>query len=275
MLGKLLKHEWKAIWKVPVLLIGILMAAAVMAGSTFLLPIWDSDWIGLPLSGVMLIMMFYVAILTVSVGITIYFAVRYYKSMFTDEGYLTNTLPVSSHQLLLSKAITMMAWNLISILAIVLSVVIFAGIVVMAVARPEINTTLQEFVRDFVELDIWDSPYMREFNIFCVSIVVLGLAGSFSGTMEMIGAITLGQMVRKHRILGAIGAYFAFNSIIQIISTAVLMPIMFSTLEHTSADTPFPLMSAMYLVLAAISVLIGIGLYFLSEYLIRKQLELE
>ena len=31
MLGKLLRHEWKAVWKVPTLLIGALMVASVMA----------------------------------------------------------------------------------------------------------------------------------------------------------------------------------------------------------------------------------------------------
>ena len=95
MLGKLLKHEWRAVWKVPVLLIGILMITAVIAGGTFALPIWNSEWVGLPLSGVMLIMTFYFAMIAVSIGIMIYFAVRFYKNVFTDEGYLTNTLPVS------------------------------------------------------------------------------------------------------------------------------------------------------------------------------------
>lgn len=276
MLGKLLKHEWKAVWKVPVLLIGILMATAVMAGLTFSLPIWDSDWIGLPLSGVMLFMTFYIAILATSIGITIYFAVRYYKNMFTDEGYLTNTLPVSTHQLLLSKVITMTAWNLISAVAILLSVAVFLGIMVVTFIGPNDGRTLAEVVRDFMELEFWDSPYMGEFNVFCVSLVILGLAGAVSGTMMIIGSITLGQMVRKHRILGAVGAYFAFQAVMQIINTVVLLPFMLQTFDNARIDTtPFPIMSAMYLIFAAISILVAVGLYFLSEYLVRKQLELE
>ena len=107
MLGKLLKHEWRAVWKVPVLLYGVLLLTGLIAGLTFSMPIWGSDWVGLPMSGVMLILMFYFALIGVSVGITIYFAVRYYKSMFTDEGYLTHTLPVSARELLLNKVITM------------------------------------------------------------------------------------------------------------------------------------------------------------------------
>ena len=251
MLGKLLKHEWKAVWKIPVLLIGILLAAAMMAGFTFHLPIWDSEWVGLPLSGVMMIITFYVAIIGVSLGITIYFAVRYYKNMFTDEGYLTNTLPVSSHQLLLSKVITMFSWNIISILAVAAS------------------------FWELFDMGIWDSPYMQEFGGFCVSMIVMVFASAFSGTMTIVASVTIGQMVRRHRILGAFGAYFAIGTVMQIISTVILFPYMISTFDNVYVETPFPLMTVMYLIISAVSVIIGVGLYFLSEYLIRKQLELE
>lgn len=275
MLGKLLKHEWKAVWKIPVLLIGILMAAAVMAGMTFHLPIWDSEWVGLPLSGVMLLLTFYVAIIAVSLGITIYLAVRYYKNMFTDEGYLTNTLPVTSHQLLLSKAITMAAWNLITALAIAASIAVFVGMIVLAFIEPGDGRTIAEAFVEAMDTEFWDSPYMQEFGSFCVSMAVMFLASAISGTMVMIASITIGQMVRRHRILGAIGAYFGINTIIQIISTVIIFPFMIYNFDNARIETPFPLMSVMYLIMAAVSVIIGVGLYFLSEYLIRRQLELE
>lgn len=275
MLGKLLKHEWKAVWKIPVLLIGILLAAAVMAGFTFHLPIWDSEWVGLPLSGVMMIITFYVAIIVVSLGITIYFAVRYYKNMFTDEGYLTNTLPVSSHQLLLSKVITMFSWDIISIIAIAASVAIFMGMIILAFMEPGDGKTIVDGFWELFDMSIWDSPYMQEFEGFCVSMIVMVLASAFSNTMTIVASVTIGQMVRRHRILGAFGAYFAIGTVMQIISTVILFPYMISTFDNIYIETPFPLMTAMYLIISAVSVIIGVGLYFLSEYLIRKQLELE
>ena len=275
MLGKLLKHEWKAVWKIPVLLIGILLAAAVMAGFTFHLPIWDREWVGLPLSGVMMIITFYVAIIGVSLGITIYFAVRYYKNMFTDEGYLTNTLPVSSHQLLLSKVITMFSWDIISIIAIAASVAIFMGMIILAFMEPGDGKTIVDGFWELFDMSIWDSPYMQEFEGFCVSMIVMVLASAFSNTMTIVASVTIGQMVRRHRILGAFGAYFAIGTVMQIISTVILFPYMISTFDNIYIETPFPLMTAMYLIISAVSVIIGVGLYFLSEYLIRKQLELE
>ncbi|MDE7286928.1 MAG: hypothetical protein K2N55_08845 [Lachnospiraceae bacterium] len=284
MLGKLLKHEWRAVWKVPTLLIGVLMIIAVAAGCTFALPIWDSEWIGLPLSGVMMIVIFYFAMIAVGIGITIYFAVRYYKNMYTDEGYLTHTLPVSARSLLLNKVITMTAWNLIGGVAIIVSIFVFGGVTLLAL-MPKDSSYARELVEAFVQLpaalrELWNEPALRGINGFCASIVFLVLASAFSGTMMVIGSITLGQMVRKHRILGAVGAYFAINCAMQFLTTIIIMPVMMMRINSAIDDmymdvSPFPVMTPMYIIIAVVSLGIAIGLYFMSEYLVRRRLELE
>ncbi len=281
MLGKLLKHEWKAVWKVPMLLIAILMITAVMAGLTFALPIWDSEWVGLPLSGMMLICMFYFAIIAVTVGIMIYFAVRYYKNMFTDEGYLTHTLPVTARQLLLNKTITMSAWNLIAMLAVVISIFVFFAIMILSLAPKDSSFTreLMETIRAWPE--VLKSPYMDGFEGFCIGGLLVVLIGAFSNSMMLIGAITLGQMVRKHRILGAVGAYFGLTIIVQIFSTVIMIPMMVKMMDSSyydsayGAQSPFPILTSFYFLVAGVSLVLGIGLYFMSEYLIRHKLELE
>lgn len=281
MLGKLLKHEWKTVWKVPVLLIVILMITAVLAGLTFALPIWDSEWVGLPLSGMMLILMFYFAMIAVTLGIQIYFAVRYYKNMFTDEGYLTHTLPVTSRQLLLNKTITMSLWNLIAILSVVVSIFVFCSVMILALAPKD-----SSFARDLMEaVGAWPealkSPYMDGFEGFCIGILCMILVSAFSGSMMVIGAITLGQMVRRHRILGAIGAYIGFTFVIQIFTTVFLIPmtVKMSTSPYYDnafeAQSPFPFMTPFYFLVTGVSLVVGIGLYFMSEYLIQHKLELE
>ncbi len=280
MLGKLLKHEWKAVWKIPALFIGILMIIAVMAGLTFALPIWDSEWIGLPLSGVMIILLFYFAMIALSIGIMIYLAVRYYKNMFTDEGYLTHTLPVSPRQLLLNKVIVISAWNLIGSVAIVVSLIVFGGVVILS-----LSTKNSSFANDFLEAilelpEVWNNPFFNGFGIFLASAVCMVLVSSVSGTMIVIGSITLGQMVRGHRILGSIGAYFAISTIIQIVNMAIMFPFM---LKMTVSDdflyifekSPFSFYTMLYLIMSVVYLLVAVGLYFLSEYLLSKKLELE
>lgn len=277
MLGKLLKHEWKAVWKVPTLLLGILMLIGLIAGSTFSMPIWDSDWVGLPMSGVMLIVTFFFALSGVSIGITIYLGVRYYKSMFTDEGYLTHTLPVSARELLLNKVITMSAWNLITIAGILVSLVIFGGVAFLAL-KPLNSEFARDVIRALAELpELFNDPSLAGFQGFCASLLLMMLTSAFSGTMILIGAITLGQMVRKHRILGAIGAYFAINAVIQMVNTMVMMPITFGSMNNIwwDMDSPFPIFTGFYTVMSLVFVAVSVGLYFLCEYLIKRQLELE
>lgn len=277
MLGKLLKHEWKAVWKVPTLLLGILMLIGLIAGSTFSMPIWDSDWVGLPMSGVMLIVMFFFALSGVNIGITIYLGVRYYKSMFTDEGYLTHTLPVSARELLLNKVITMSAWNLITIAGILVSLVIFGGVAFLAL-KPLNSEFARDVIRALAELpELFNDPSLAGFQGFCASLLLMMLTSAFSGTMILIGAITLGQMVRKHRILGAIGAYFAINAVIQMVNTMVMMPITFGSMNNIwwDMDSPFPIFTGFYTVMSLVFVAVSVGLYFLCEYLIKRQLELE
>lgn len=280
MLGKLIKHEWKAVWKVPALLLGILMIIAAVAGLTFVLPIWDSDWIGLPMSGIMLIMMFYVAMIGASLGIVIYLAVRYFKNMFTDEGYLTHTLPVTSRQLLISKVIIMSVWELLSSIGVLFSLVVFGGVAVFSLASKEGDFALL-VIEAMKELgNLWDMPFFKDFQIFGVITVFMELVSCFSEAMIIIASITMGQMIRKHRVLGSVGAYFAINAVIQGIFTVIMFPMMIKmTLDNAFLyrfeTSPFSFYTIMFTIMSVVYLAVGVGLYFLSEYLVHKQLELE
>ena len=46
---------------------------------------------------------------------------RYYKNLFTDEGYLTNVLPVSATNHILSKMLVFGAWSILNALSVLAS----------------------------------------------------------------------------------------------------------------------------------------------------------
>lgn len=280
MLGKLLKHEWKAVWKVPTLLIGVLLAIALTAALTFALPIWDSDWIGLPLSGLMLLLLFYFAMIGVGIGISIYFAVRYYKNMFTEEGYLTHTLPVTARQILLNKVIIMSVWNLLAGVAVIASLLVFVGVAGLLLACRE-GIYAADILKAAAEIrEIFRSGWFDESYAFLLSILCLALVSAVSGALTVISAITLGQMVRRHRILGSIGAYFAINTVIQGIGMMMILPWMFKMVTddiflHHFEQSMFSFYTISYLSMTVVNLIAAAGLYFLSEYLLCRQLELE
>lgn len=278
MLGKLLKHEWKESWKIPVVLIGILWILAAMAGLTFISPMWQSELAGLNILMVLVIMAFYFSIIGVSIGIMLYMAIRFYKNMFTDEGYLTHTLPVSTHELLLSKIMVMSAWIFLSMAAIVVSLLIFSCLAAVFL-MPE-GHSFANLLRDLNRLVHEFILYLdKGVMSFIGSLLFLVVVSIISGTMMIVGSISIGQMVKKHKILGSVGAYFALSTVIQIVSTVVLIPLMFHWSRryetYTSADNVFQIMAPMYLLIGILSLGISAGLYFLSEFLIRKKLNLD
>lgn len=274
MLKKLLKHEWRGLWKIPLLLLGILLLGTLALGFSFALPIWDEDWFGFGFSLVATFLVYYALVIGVPMGINIYLVVRYYKSMFTDEGYLTHTLPATTHQLLLSKSIVMGAWNVISTLALGGSVFIILSMLYVFQIQKEVSLTelFEEFGRLF-RMMIEDGGF-QDLGGFAISAIILTLAGMVCNTMKLIGAISLGQLLRRHRILGAIGAYFGFNIITGIAEFIITIPYaVFAGTGYMEGLYDFD--SRLYLINAVLYVAVGVGLYFMSEYLTRKQLELE
>ena len=66
---------------------------------------------------------FYVlAIAAGSIAVTVCVAVRYYKNVYTDEGYLTNTLPVTARQIVISKLSVGILWSIITGAVVCISV---------------------------------------------------------------------------------------------------------------------------------------------------------
>jgi len=110
MLGKLLKHEWKGIYKVGCLFLVALLGVSFLGWLAFQSPMWRSlaeDTVYqsgvlslLDVASVFTLFLYALMLVAASVGIMVYLAIHFYKTMYTDEGYLTHTLPVTKNKLL-------------------------------------------------------------------------------------------------------------------------------------------------------------------------------
>lgn len=274
MLGKLLKHEWKSVWKIPAILLGVLLGVSVFAGSTFFAPVWNSELNGLGILAMLVWMMYYFAIIGVSIGVTLYLAIHFYKTMFTDEGYLTHTLPVTSHALLISKILPMMAWQMLATVAILVSVAIFGNMAILALNSD--GLTFREIYGQIFEV-LAEEGFFGNMSLigFITSMLCAFLAGIVSGAMMIVGSVSIGQMVGKHKVLGSIGAYFAINTVVQIISSIVFVPVVVFKVSNEMPESVFDVLTPCYFGMSVLAILVSVGLYFLSEYLIRRKLNLD
>lgn len=275
MLKKLMKHEWKSIGKVPVIMLIVLFVSTIIAGLTFAYPVWESETLtGVEFLVVLVWMLYYGILMGISVGLSIYLAAHFYKSMYTDEGYLTHTLPVTPRQLLVSKWLPMTGWLYIMSIAMIFAILLFAFMAVMFI-RPDGLTTMQlisEIKEAFAELG---AVFGEQGGVgFLLSILLMVVVSGFSGSMMVIGSVTLGQLVSKHKILGSVGAYFAINSIVTTVSMLAMLPMMISTAGE-EIISPFDILTPTYTMMSVVMLVVTAVLFFVSELIMKKKLNLD
>lgn len=247
MLGKLLKNEWKDTCKIGCLMLIVLVGVTFLGWLAFRSPMWqemanDNYYYQaaygvniLNIASVCTLMLYAVMLVAVSVGIIAYLGVRFYRTMYTDEGYLTHTLPVTEGQLLFTKTFISGIWMLIISLGLILSV--FALMAFMISAMLPSGYSLSDFWREFQEVyetELKDIFIMIEkemgmnFRAYWIYMIASMILSSFISVMTLFGAISMGQLFTKHRVLMAIASYIAismfkgiFTSIIEGIVTSV------------------------------------------------------
>ena len=128
MFSKLLKHEWKANWGLMSILtlaavgVGILGTIALRVLVNYGDAITQSESVLVlllfPLSTLVFVSYMGIAVYVAAVGFVLMY--RFYKHKFTDEGYLTFTLPVKTNHIFLSSGLNMVIWTVIAFLVALL-----------------------------------------------------------------------------------------------------------------------------------------------------------
>ena len=208
-------------------------------------------------------------LLLVAINIATYIMIiyRFYVSFFTDEGYLTFTLPLTVDCHLMIKIVSMFLWSLLSI------AVTFVGLLILfggaSVGYPEM---MQEVVSglQYGFMILWDALKMGfGGSMIWLWIVSLLAALVFQGLL-LYFSIALGCMIfRKNRLLGAILSVFCIDGIYSFISSfgsSFLMT--FGMLSQVS----FVISSVISIVLAVIG---AIALYCATKYILERKLNLD
>lgn len=294
MLGKLLKHEFRATRRTMLaILLGSLAASAVGFGLVILclhpslLPAVEGEVLGVlrtiayvPLT--LIIIASYIFGFASSMIVLIFILMRYYKNFFSDEGYLTFTLPVTPHELLWSKIISAMVWIFGAFVTTCLAFVsLFGSLYLVAAASEGIDvnmmiSSLAESLRQvFGELS---TVYFGSAEAW-FAILRTTLTSVLLGIVQLIiyyFAITLGAMVsKKHKVWASIGMYIAINAGIStfkgILSfiTAGIMGII------SKGDVSAFSVAVVGYVQDAAMLIVGIIVYFITVRILKKKVNLE
>ena len=265
MFGKLIKAEWRASRRVVgILCLAVLIAALVLGlvgCGLFMAETRSWNVHGTVEIVVALLCVAATIVINVAWAASIFYALwRFYRSRFTEEGYLTFTLPVNGHQLMLSSILA----SILEILAVLLATAVACvlGLGISALGIPWNEAPADFWPRLWEQLGAVWSEFARYGDI-AVQAALMMLLGALSQLIVLMLAVTIGGMAaKKHPILMALLAYCGIGFVQMVISLTVLA----SDLVLTNGLT----VGTMY----AMPLVTILGGYFLMYFLTTRKLNL-
>ena len=218
--------------------------------------------------------MFIIASIALIVLSTVISVVRFYKNMYSSEGYLTFTLPVTNHQHLLVKLCVAMVCQAACFITVFLA---------LGIASFEVVDGFNIFKLVGYLFDYLFSSYGTANALFYIieGIFILFFGSAFSFLLYY-ACITVGQTAKKNRILMAVGAYFIYYVATQVISTVLVMIVTLLGLSGSLdvifewiAEHPMEMLHIYMTVGAIVYAAFAVAGYFVTHSIMTKKLNLE
>ncbi len=271
MFKKLLKHDFKNIKKFGIPILLTLLGASVLGSlnAVILTKAFDSmtEESGIfatisMMSSFFMMMFVFLIISLAAAAIQIAVLVDFYRSLVSDIGYLTFTLPIKPSEILTSKLVTATVWTVIIGVACFISGGAIFGTI--AIFNPTFAPTPGDL-----------PPLGANGVILVILAIIFALAYFINSQLLCFAAIFFASVIaRKNKVLAAIGCVYGVNFIYGIFSSVIFTVIMFAA-EAVATVTDFYISYNIFLsigivLLSGLSVLF----YFLTKYMMEKKLNL-
>ena len=201
-----------------------------------------------------------------SIMIVVLVVRRFYCSFFTDEGYLTFTLPASTHSQLISKTLFGTIYS-------------FAGLVVQGISILICGITV------YISSDIFS--YIDESIFYSVltedvaqTVVTLSLGALFVVCSEIFSVVVLylaftvgSALTSKYKLIAGIAVYFGINTVLQFVPFPLTI-IFAETMPEEMISSMFGVLSMMLILGIVISLITSVICYFITHHLLKTKLNL-
>ena len=287
MLKKCLKYDFEAVMRTWWIVAVSMMGAAVIAGLGFRFfsqcMVADEFTEGLTVLAAFVAIGSYFCIMAMIIGMTVSFILifwRMYTHFYTDQGYLTFTLPVKRSTLYLSKVIMATVLEAATVGILILGI-LFIALVVPPTEGGEFFINLDwigaigDFLQGLVDVAGW---WLILWIPAAVAILVL-FALFQNGLIYF--CITMGAVVAKrHKLIAAIGIYYGVNlavgligEIIFLFLTAGIITIIMAALASGGVIMGLTVTAILFIVALAMAVLSAI-LHFMTVNKLEQKLNL-
>lgn len=255
---KLVKHELHELLRVLLPIFGGLIVFAGVTRCT----IWmmeQNDNPILSVMGGMVVGLFFMSCAACVILTAVLLLVRFAKSVHGDEGYLTHTLPVGVHSILLSR--------------LLVSVLFLAAATGAAILSVWLCTWKLEAVSEIAEGVglLFESAGLR--SDFWWTILVSIFVQMITTVLMVFAAISIGHSFNRGKVGFSILFYFALNTSTSLISTILSLILMNTSLFDETAELSTITGSSMALSIG-MNLIFGGVYYFLAWIMTKKRLNL-
>ncbi|MCR4716975.1 MAG: hypothetical protein K5656_07315 [Lachnospiraceae bacterium] len=280
MFSTLLKHEMKSLWHYTGIVVICVLIASVLFElgmiSVFLIPNYIYDTVMVPT----LIFLFFTITVALSYGVVFAVAYRFYRSMASDEGYLTHTLPVTVNELIGAKLFAGTVYTICSLLYIILFIILTA---VIAVLVSGASDSIPEVLKDleYVYKEIKENIPLPLF-VYFIEFIIVGLFSSIYSNVVIFLCVALGQLMKKHKLIWSVVYYmlvtFVLQGLIQMGST--ILGMVFGNgieryVERVGVDGFVTVSQIIILVAFLVFAILSVCGYFITKYIFERKLNLE
>ncbi len=251
MVRKLIKHE----------LFSIIRVAAIPAATMLLLAILTRITIETSNAGLAaIIVMFYVFSIFVTLFIGYFFGIHsFYQSLFTSNGYLTLSLPVTPDQLIWSKLIAAIAVMFASIIVCILSACIFF------IGLPA--EIIEDIANSFAQMGDTLNRFINADPMFFVELVIFIIISVPMSFLVFYAIMCLGQLFTiKNRKVIAILIYIGLMFVWSVLNQSI-----FGNINYSMSKISIHL--TMWVNIAFYGG-VAVGCYFLVRFVIKNKVNL-
>ncbi len=279
MLKKLIKYDFKSVFKLWWIAAASTVALSVIGGliaSFFAADEFTEKVIPIPILIVAVIILTIVFIGFGAFGIftDILVYVRYYKNLFTDEGYLTFTLPAKRKTILNSKILLSFVFGSLTGLVLTINTV---NILLISCGKYIFTKEILEEIK-YVIKEILAYEYSYYFAIYLIEFIVIGALLLLTSYLFTFGCITVASVIaKKAKILVAVGIYYGAVSILSsILSLFYLFGIssLYEVFWALDQSDVFICVALLLVIVALVLCATCCLLYYLLHWCLHKKLNL-
>lgn len=218
MLGKLFKYEFKNTGKLMLTFYGIMIALTFIGMIGFSMINNSSN--DSALQGIFLVaylFLYVIALLALYIVSYVYMCIHFYKTMYTSQGYLTHTLPVSPWANFNVKLVVSFLWLFLNLLLTILSIF---GLILAAT-----GASFSEVI-NALDFQAFSNSIYTEIGMTGTQMIFYLIGGAaiscLSYLLWVYASASIGQLFNQYKVVAGVVTGIIFYFLQQIVSIIII-----------------------------------------------------